>query len=794
MIADAFRRLRRTPAFTALLVLTLGLGIGAATAMYSVVDAVVVAPIPFPHADRLSELVVRYAEGASRAPTSMPDLVRALREQRDLFVAIAGYQFGSGTLTGDGDPELLSVPVLSPEIFAVLPLAPLAGRLPTPADAASSEHLVLVSERFWARRFGRDPRIIGRVLTVDDVPHRVIGVLPARFTLPETRPDLWRVQALDTGPAMARGRMIVMRPAGVSQAQLDERLDALSSSMQSAGVLPPGQSIGAEDPLPVQLGRDGATALYVLLGAVLLLLLVACVNAANLLLVHGASRRGEQALMAALGAGRARLLRDAAIDSMMVSVAGGMVGVWVAAMLLDVILRLAPAQMSLLSRATGDLDLRALLFAFGMTAAACLLCGTIPAWHAGRVDPLDALKQHSRATAGRRDEWWQGALVSTQIALVIVLLAATGLLLRSFISLNQVDLGFNPDRLVALDLQLTAPAYRTPGETLRLIRDVERRVESQLHVPVTISGGSPVRGGGFALAPKPEADGMVPPPAHPSRLPFTRVSGDFFEVYKIPLLQGRTFADADDDDTVILNDLLAQRYFGTVSPIGRRFRTGADRPWMTVIGVAADVKTMGPADPIGDGMEYYVPYPKVPAVFNFVTLTAAVSGSHEQALASIKRIIWELDPRAPIITASSLREQVGLTIARPRFVLSLSAAFAVTAVLIAAVGVYGVSAYWVSRRRRELAIRLALGASPEQVLVAVCVRSVRLVAIGAAVGLAVALGVSRIMTSLLFATDARDPGTFIGVTVFLAVVALMACAGPAIRASRIDPMATLRVE
>lgn len=775
------------------MVLTLALGIGTTTAMFSVVDAVLITPIPFPNADRITEVWTQFEEGASRVPATTGTVVQALREQSELFDAVAAYQFGSGTLTGDGDPEMLSVPVLSTNIFSVFPVAPLAGRLFTPADASATERVVLVSENFWTRRFGRDLGVIGKLLTIDDVAHRVIGVLPARFTMPETGPDVWRVVNLDDVNLRARVQIVAMRKADVTRAQIDDRLKALSASLQSSGVLPKGQSLITEEPLPVRLGRGSANALYLLLGAGAVLLLVACVNVSNLMLVRASSRSGELALMAAIGAGRSRLLRDAALESTLLAVAGGIVGVWLAGALLDVILGLTPDQMRMLSRATGDLDVRAVVFAIVLTMITCVAFGTFPAWSASRIDPLEALKQQSRSMAGRRNDRWQGALVSTQIALAVVLLAGAGLLLRSFINLNLVDLGFDPDRLAVMEMQMTSPRYAAPGATLNLMRDIENRVESQLGFPVTIATGSPIRSGGFSFNVHPEAEGFTPPPP-PAHLPSTRVSPDFFDVYQIPILDGHTFRPADGDNAVILNDIMARRYFGSLSPIGRRFKTDTKNPWLTVVGVVGDVKTMGPSDPMGDGMEIYIPYPAAPRSYNFISLTAAVGPNGDRALAQIKRIVWDLDRNVPIITAISLREQVGDAISRPRFVLSLSGAFTICAVLIAAVGVYAVSAYWVARRRREMAIRMALGASPDQLVMTVIARSLRLAAVGTIVGLAVALAGAKVMQSLLFATDPRDPTTFIAITIFLAAVAVSACAAPAFKAARVDPMITLRAE
>jgi len=587
-------------------------------------------------------------------------------------------------------------------------------------------------------------------------------------------------------------QLVVLRRADVAKAAIDDRLKTLTASLRESGALPNGQYLVTDEPIQVRYGRSGANALYLLLGAVAVLMLVACVNTSNLMLVRASSRQGELALMAAIGAGRGRLLRDAAVESVVLALTGLALGLWLASGLLDVILALTPDQMRMLSRASGDLDLRAVLFAMAVTMGTCLLFGMLPAWRVSRIDPLEALKHQSRSMAGRRDDWWQAALVSTQIALVAVLLASAGLLLRSFIKLNEVDLGFNPDRLVVLDIQLTQPRYQAPGAALSLMREVERRVETELGVPATI-GSTPVRSGGFSVDVRPEAEGFQPPGVE-QHLPSSRVSADFFDVYQIPIVQGRAFTEADGDTAIILNDVIAKRYFGNASPVGKRFRLDARQPWLTVVGVARDVKTMGPSDPIGDGMEVYLGYPLTPRPYNFLSLSAAVGGRGNEALSRIKRIVWDIDSRVPILSAVTMREQVGDAIARPRFVMSLSGAFTLCAVVIAAVGVYGVSAYWVTRRRRELAIRLALGASPDRLVASVIGRSLRLAAIGTVAGLAIALAGAQVMRSLLFATDPRDPATFVGIALLLGVIAIVACAVPAIRASRVDPMTTLRAE
>jgi predicted permease len=381
-------------------------------------------------------------------------------------------------------------------------------------------------------------------------------------------------------------------------------------------------------------------------------------------------------------------------------------------------------------------------------------------------------------------------LVTMQMALVVVLLAGAGLLLRSFVKLSHVDLGFDPDGLVVVSVQMP-PRYAKGGLSRAFMREVERRVEAAAGTPASVSM-PPL---GFTLEDDalPEVEGGAPP-RQPIPLPWSlgRVSADFFDVAGIPILEGRTFEAADGEDAIIVNDVFARRYFGSRSPIGLRFRSDPKQRWLTVVGVAADIKMRGPADAVGEGAEIY--FPMVPGDSRNLSLMVRAGNNEAAVLARVRQIIRELDPKMPILEASTMTELVGDSIARPRFLASLSGAFTIAAVVIAAVGVYGVSAYWVARRRRELAIRLAVGASPDRLIVSVIGRSLRLAAVGAAVGLAIALAGARVMTSLLFATDPRDPATFAGVTILLGAMAVLACLVPAIKAARVDPMTTLRAD
>ena len=789
-LTAGLRNLLRARGFSALVVVTLALGIGATTAMFSVVDAVLIRPLPFPHADRINEIWTYFDEGAARMPGSTSAVISSVRQQRELFELVAAYQFGSGTLTGGAEPVMLSFASLSPDAFAIFPTVPVIGRLFTAADATAAESVILISEGLWSKYFGRDPGVLDRVVMIDDAPQRIIGVLPRRFRFPEDA-DAWRPVDVTSSNARTRVQLVVLRRPDVTAEQINDRLKALTAGLHEAGSLPRGQYLVSDFPVQVRVGRDSARPFYLLFGAVAILLLVACVNVSNLMLVRASSRAGELALMAAIGAGRARLLRDAATENGILAALGGGLGLWLASGLLDLILAVTPAQMRLLNRVTGDLDWRAVVFAVAVTAATCLTFGMLPAWRASRVDPIDALKRQSRSTAGRREEWWQGALVSAQVALVVVLLAGAGLLLRSFVKLNQVDLGFKTEGVALISLQLTAPRYTTPGAAVRFMQDFERRAEAALGVNAAISTSTPSRFA-FVFDVQPEAEGMTPP-AESLWFGSSRVSPDFFDVFGIPLIAGRTFDATDGINAIVVSETTAQRFWGTMSPIGRRFRFDRNVPWATVVGVARDVKGRGPNEGPDGGMEFYRPL-DIAGRSNSMTLAVPVSGAVAPVTRRLKEVLWEADPRMPVLAVEEVGDTVRAAVGRERFVLSLSGAFTIAALVIAAVGVYGVSAFWVARRRRELAIRLAIGATPRAVARSVIGRSIRLAAIGAVLGLTIALSGARVIASMLFATDPRDPLTFAAITVLLTVIAIVAVLAPAIKASRVDPMATLRAE
>lgn len=788
-LGAAFRNLRRAPAFTGLVVLTLALGIGATTAMFSVVDAVLFNPLPFANADRLSEIWT--VSGGTPRPGGSTAVIQALRQEPAVFSAVEAYQMGAANVTGDGEPEIVGAPQLSPGLLSILGPTPVLGRLFTQDDATAGG-VVILSERFWAARYGSDPAIIGRVIEVDDRPHQVVGVLPQRFKFPEGNAALWRPLDVSGAAKPARVQVTAIRAAGVTPEQANDRLQALAPALRDSAAIGKTESLTTDLLLQQRFALRSSRALYLMFGAVMLVLMVACVNVTNLLLVRSSSRHGELALMTALGAGRGQLVRLILVESLVLALAGCAGGLLMARALLRIILGMVPPRLTFLNSATAVLDWRALLFAAAVASATCLVVGLLPAWRTARVDATDVLKQRAQGIIGSRDDWWQGALVVGQLALVLVLLAGSGLLLRSFARLVQVDPGYDVDAVSVAEIQLQGPRYAAPGASLAFMRELERKVEASGAV-AAISGGAPPTGGGFSFNITPEAEGGRAVDFSGITLPFGRVAPDYFETLGIAILQGRTFDAGDGADVVIVNDVLARRFWGDASPVGRRFRTGPKQPWSTVVGVVADVKQMGPSDAMGEGMEFYQPFRPADRT-NFFALVVRSTGIPGVDQHMVKQRVWELDPRQPVLGVETMAERLGAAVAGPRFFLGLASAFAVTAGLLAAIGVYGVTAYWVSRRRRELAIRVAVGASRGQVMAMVMARSIRLATIGCVAGLGLAFWSAKLIESMLFQVDARDPMTFLAVTAALGLLALVATTVPALKASRVDPMSVLRAE
>jgi predicted permease len=788
-LRHALRSLRRSPGLFGLVVVTLALGIGGTTAVFTVVDGLLLRPLPYADADRLLELWTERTRDALRTPGLDAEILRAFRADRRPFAAVEGYQMDAVTLTGSGEPVIVAAPRVTPGMLPLLGAAPRLGRLFDEADAVPGSRAVLVSSGLWQRRFGGARDILGQTLRLDDEPHTIVGVLPEGFGFPERNAEVWRPVALD-GPG--RVHTVVQLPPDGAGAALSQPLATLSAQLQEAGLLSREHHLVLEELLQKRYGQRFATALYAMLGAVALVLLVACVNVTHLLLARSVSRRGEMALELALGAGRSRLAARVLVESLGMAVLGGLGGVLLARFLLATILDLVPPHMTMLSTLAA-LDGRALAFALALTAGTCLLVGTLPALWAARTDPIAGLRGRAPGSVDRGAQRGQSALIAAQLALVFVLLAGAGLLLHSFVRLVSVDPGFDPENLHVITTDLPAERYAAPGAKRQLLEELEALVEADPAVrAASFVVGAPPHFS-FTRLDRPETESGAHTELTGLMLPFSEVAPDYFATMGISLMEGRTFARSDPERVAIVNDRFAHRLWGAASPIGRRFRLVPEHAWRTVIGVARDVRAMGPSDPMGDGMEIYFPFP---SSFSAGSPTFLVR-SHRSDPGLVQRVrerLWSLDDRLPVWEATTMKARLLESVARPRFFLRLSVTFAAVAALLAGIGVYGTAAFWVARRRHELGVRMAIGATRRAILALLVGRALRVAAWGCALGAAVSVASARVLGSLLFETSPQSPAVLAGVMALLGGLVLAATYLPARSASRLDPASVLRSE
>jgi putative ABC transport system permease protein len=797
-LRQAWRALARKPGYALLTIATLAIGIGASTAVFSVVDTLLLRPPPFRNPQRLVELNTRLPQRPGSVFYFTPaQFAPDWRQQTDLFESVE-YHEDDGVVLGDREPQHAASTNVTPGLFPLLGVAPVIGRQFTDDDVRTPADVVIISHAFW-QRLGRDPAILDRTIVVDDRAHQIVGVMPKGFRFPARESTLWRPLDLSTvrptkGLATV-GRVRSDLPLAVAQ----QRADAAVAGFQEDR--PPDRRYGVQlRPVGTFVATPMRRSLYLLLGAVGFVLLIACVNAANLALTRGIARGHELSVRAALGAGRGRLLRQLLFENLMLAAIGGALGALLAYWCLGVMVKLAPAEITSRTFEAITVDWRILIFALAASAATGLIFGSLPAWRAARVDPTAALNQGGRsATASRAQRRLGGALVVVEVALSLVLLSGAGLLINSFVRLQRVDPGFEMRNLVVTALQLPTGRYPTGSGRLAFFEEVAGRVRALPGVTAaTVAGGAPPGSGFIVFSVTPEAEGRPPVPFPSSAyLPETPISGDYFTTLGIPLLQGRTFTEADHNQPVlIVSETLARRYWGDENPVGRRFRLDAreDWDWVTVVGVAGDVRQMGYADPNGSDMEVYMPLSRSDRANNSYTLITRTAGDPEALLPAINTIVWSLDDRLPIHRSSTIETLYAETLRGQRFYLSLMAAFALVAGLLATVGIYGVVSYWSGQRTKEFGLRLALGATRGDLRRLVLRSGVRVTAIGVALGLGGTLWLTRLLAAQLFEVAPADPLTLTVATLALGLVAAGTSYLPARRASRVDPMQALRME
>jgi putative ABC transport system permease protein len=790
------RTLIKRPGFTAVAVITLALGIGVNTMIFSVVNAVLLSPLPFPDSARLVRIGESHANYKGNLTyANFLDLGDGTRSLEN----IAAARFWSDNLTDGGEPEQVSSMQVSANFFPALGIPPQLGRTFLPEeDQPGRDNVAVISNALWQRRFGGDPNLIGKAIKVGTIERTVIGVMPPGFQsniLFSGEYDLW-VPLVPGGLLRDNRRshllaVIARLKSRATIAQAEAELGALAAGIEQ-------QHPGVDDPelgvtvvgLRERLVAPVRPALFVLLCAVGCVLLIACANVANLLLARSAAREKEMAIRLALGASRWRIARQLLTESALLGLAGGGAGLLLAVWGIDSITALAPGNLPRIGEVRID------GWVLGFTLITSLLTGILfglaPALQLPRLSIHEVVKDGGRGSTGTRRRWLRQVLVVSEVAIALVLLIGAGLLINSFLRLQRVDRGFDARNLLTLNLTLSR--FSTSEQQVAFLRQVLDRAALVPGVTaVGLTSTLPLRGGPgtdfviegrppLALGDEPSADIRI-------------VDPNYFRAMRIPLRAGRPFAETDSTDApkvMVINENMARRFWPNEDPIGKRVTMKDWGPPLTgeIIGIAVDVK----ADSLDSETRpmIYWAYPQFPTIFNsFVVRT---EGDPLSLIGAIKSQIWSVDPSQPVASVATMEQVVANSVAAHRFNMLLIGIFAAVALALAGVGIYGVISYTVSQRTHEIGIRLALGAQGSNVLRLVVGQGMVLALAGVGLGLAAAAGLTRLMSSLLFGVSPTDAPTFAVVAVLLTAVALFACAVPALRATKVDPMVALRYE
>jgi len=804
----AFRQLRRSPALALVAVLSLALGSGANSAVFSVVDALLLRPLPYAQPDQLMMVFENDSGSPERTlPFSPPDFFDFQRQARS-FSGLEGCHFWSYNISGSGDPERVIGGVVTAGLFPLLGRRPVLGRTFRPEeDQPGGPPVVMLGFGLWQRRFGADPAVLGSKIQLDNKPYTIVGVMPAGFDFPQ-QAEIWTLlresrQGGDRAFQYLRG-VGRLRP-GVSVATARAEVGTIARRLERAY---PDTNRGRGAvliPLRERLVGDFRAALLIVFGAVFLLLAVACVNIANLLLARAARRQGEFAVRGALGAGKGRLLRQLVTESLLLALAGGGLGLLLARWLTQVLVKLNPPKIFLHNGEPLDLrgatvDSRVLAFTLAVAVGAGILFGLAPALAARRVDLQRTLAASGDRLSGSGSRLF-ALLAAAEVAVTFTLLIGAGLVLQSFLRLRSIDPGFKPDHLLTLQLTLPEGRYPSLAQTSGFVAQVLERCRALPGVEAAAEMSTLPLSNGMNVDTSLTVVGEPSPSTGKRESILMRaVSPEYFRTVGIPLRAGRPLAAQDDGRAplaVAVNESLARRFFGAKSPIGRRIAlavadlgpigTYTDAP-REVVAVVGDVKDRRlDAD---SHAEVYLPVAQNPwRSLGFVVRTA---GDPAAMVRPVSRQVWAVDPNLPLYNVRTMDDIVSASIAQPRFATVALSAFAVLAIFLAIIGIYGVLSYAVAQRSRELGLRMALGALPRDVLRHVLGWSATLVAGGIAVGLVASLALTRLLRSLVFGVTTTDVPTFLGVTVLLTAVALSAGLVPAWRASRLSPITTLR--
>jgi putative ABC transport system permease protein len=802
-IRYAIRSLGRAPGFTAVALLTLALGIGGTTAIFSVVDGILLRPLPYPDPQSIVSVARVSTSSAERGASSPADFLDYKRDTRS-FAAFAGYREDVVDLSGTGEPVRLAAVETTAGFFDVFGVPPLVGRtFSEGADPVGGPRLCVVSEEFWRQHLGGRENVVGESLRLNGIPTLLIGVMPKLFAHP-TKADVWVLapREVPTSPIAIDGDALAEREVqyfqaiarvrrGVSLAMANDDLRRIGDRLASEHPDTNGGETATAVSYQETLVGDVRTALLVLFGAVGFVLLIACANVASLLLARGAVRRREFAVRAALGAGRGRLVRQMLTESLILSCAGGLAGLVFASWGIDALVALAPDTIPRL----GDvhLDPRVVLFAIGASILVGVLFGVAPAAQSARRDMIDALKDGGRTGSARTRV--QRLLVVGEVALALVLLIGAGLMLTSFARLRAVDPGFVIQNVVVIGVPLPQARYDNPAQA-RFYTSLFERLRGN---PVTARSalGFPTPFSGFNAAAAYTIEGAPPRPrADRTVAQLGSISPGYFQTLGIPLLRGRDVALTDTGagaGVAVIDQTMAEAEWPGQDPIGKRVSVGnpsdADS-WLTVIGIVGNAKR---AD-LQSGPRPALYLPHTAFTLPYMSVVVRSEADEETIATAVRSAVHAIDPELPVQDVETFDRVLQRVNGQPRFRAVLIGAFAATALLLAAVGLYGLISYTVAQRRPEMAVRLALGATPGQVGRLVVGQGLALAGVGIVLGIAGALAATRLIAGLLFSVSATDPAVYTALAVLLLAVAAAACAVPARRAMRVEPMAALRAE
>jgi putative ABC transport system permease protein len=804
-IRYTLRTLSQSPVFTFAALLCLALGIGANTAIFSVVHSVVFQPLPFGEPDRL--VIVRESLPSGPNIYLSPADYLDIREWSETLEDVTGHRWFNCNLTGYGEPVRIPAETVSPSFFQVFDIQPVLGRWFLREDDPDSAGVrsVVLSYTSWQNRFGGDTGLVGRSLILNGEPHTVVGIAPPSFTFPE-KPEMW-VRAYrddvpeppinlrrDLGAERTIGffKVVARLAPGVDLERANsemtliaKRLDELEEEERE----PIGLSL---QPLHEFVVGDIRTALLVLLGSVGLVLLIACANVANLLLARATSREREIAVRSVLGASRSRLVRQHLTENVLLGVVGGFFGLLLALWGIDVLVRLAPGDLPRLTEI--GMDRWVLLFTLGVSFITGVLFGLIPAYQTTKPNLQSSLKEGGRtATLGGKNGAYRGLLIVAEVALSIVLLCGAGLLIKSLVLLQTEEPGFEPGNVLSMYIVLSEAQYPDGERQNQFFKQVVERVDALPGV-ASVGGIYALPFTGSAAMNSFGIEGRPTTPAKPYNVVYQTVTPGFLQTMGTPLLAGRNLTWQDDENgrqVLVINETLAQRYWPDEDPVGKRVSLGGDDSYWEIVGVVGDVRHFGyesAPDP-----QMYISYLQLPTP-RMAMVVRARGGDPTVLAGSVREQVYAVDPNQPVFAVRTLDEVLRGSTRQRRFTVELLGLFAIVAILLAMVGIYGVMSYSVSQRVHEIGVRMALGARRSEVLRLTIAKGLKWVLAGTALGVIAALGMTRFVSSLLYGISATDPEVFIGVAVLLIATATFAAYLPASRASRVDPVVALRHE